>query len=231
MPYPPRWQPAYITALMGLLFVQGMKIIIQDGMDHRKAAVAGVAFWVGVGFQNQLIFPDLLGDGFLSVLLGNGMTSGALVAVIMMVFIELTGPRRRRLEAALDSEALPKLAGFLRGFAARARWDTGSTDRLLLVGEETLTTLLSEEEDISRDGKARRLVVTARAGGGGAELEFVFASEGENLEDRLAYLGEAPDIRDGREISFRLLRHYASSVRHQKYHGVDIITVSVDGPR
>ena len=61
-------------------------------------------------------------------------------------------------------------------------------------------------------------------------MEFVSASEGENLEDRLAYLGEAPEIPDGREISFRLLRHYASSVRHQKYHGVDIVTVRVDGP-
>ena len=55
--------------------------------------------------------------------------------------------------------------------------------------------------------------------------------EGENLEDRLSYLGEPPDIPDSREISFRLLRHYASSVRHQKYHGVDIVTVSVDGSR
>ena len=76
----------------------------------------------------------------------------------------------------------------------------------------------------------RHLVVAARSGGGGAELEFVSATEGENLEDRLAYLGEAPDIADEREISFRLLRHYASSVRHQKYHGVDIVTVHVDRP-
>ena len=88
---------AYITVLLGLLFVQGMKIVIQDGVDHRKAAVAGVAFWVGTGFQNQWIFADRLGDGFLSVLLGNGMTSGALVAIIMMLFMELTSARRRRL--------------------------------------------------------------------------------------------------------------------------------------
>ena len=48
---------------------------------------------------------------------------------------------------------------------------------------------------------------------------------------RLAYLGEAPDVPGTREISFRRLRHYASSVRHQKYHGVDIVMVHVDGPR
>ena len=204
---------AYITVLIGLLFVQGMKIIIQDGVDHRKAAIVGLSFWIGTGFQNQWIFPDLLGEGFLSVLLGSGMTSGALVAIIMMVFMELTSPRRRRLQVALNADALPKLSEFLGGFASKAGWDTASRDRLVLVGEETLSNLLSEDGDDSQGDGARRLVVTAHASGGGAELEFVSASEGENLEDRLSYLGETPDIPDGREISFRLLRHYASSVR------------------
>ena len=213
-----------------MLFVQGMKIVIQDGVDHRKAVVAGLSFWIGVGFQNQWVFADLLGEGFLGVLLGNGMTSGAIVAVIMMVFMELTAPRRRRLEAAMDTETLPKLSEFLRAFASKAGWNDASTERLVLVGEETLASLSSDEHGELETGRGRRLVVTARTEGGSAELEFVSASEGENLEDRLAYMGEAPEIPDGREISFRLLRHYASSVRHQKYHGVDIVTVRVDGP-
>ena len=222
---------AYITVLIGLLFVQGMKIIIQDGVDHRKAAIVGLAFWVGTGFQNNWIFPDLLGDGFLAVLLGNGMTAGALVAIIAMVFVEMTGPRRRRLEVALDSHALPRIEEFLRGFASKRGWETDSTERLVLVGEETLSNLLTEAEEGDESGgdQARRLVVIARPDGRGAELEFISASGGENLEDRLAYLGETPDISDGREMSFRLLRHYASSVRHQKYHGLDIVTVNVEG--
>ena len=220
---------AYVTVLIGMLFVQGMRIIIQDGVDHRKAVVVGLAFWIGTGFQNQWIFADRLGDGFLGVLLGNGMTSGAIVAIVMMVFIELTSPRRRRLDIALDTDALPKLSEFLRGFASNAGWSPDSADRLTLVGEETLLSL-SSDDDIGADG-ARRLVVTARSAGGGAELEFVSAHQGDNIEDQLSYLGEAPEIQDDREISFRLLRHYASSVRHQKYHGVDIVTVSVDAPR
>ena len=222
---------AYITVLIGLLFVQGMRIVIQDGVDHRKAAVTGLAFWIGVGFENGWIFPDLLGDGFLAVLLGNGMTSGAIVAIIMMVFMELTAPRRRRLELELTPDSLPTLGEFLQGFASRAGWDAASTERLVLVGEETLTSLTLEDGALAEEGRAGRLVVLARAGAGEAELEFISGSEGENLEDRLAYLGEAPDIADGREISFRLLRHYASSVRHQKYHGVNIVTVTVSGPR
>ena len=220
---------AYIIVLLALLFVQGMKIVVQDGLDHRKAAVAGVAFWVGVGFQNEAIFADQLGEGFLAVLLGNGMTSGAIVAIVMMSFMELTAPRRRRLDVVLDPDALPKMGEFLRGFASKYGWDQASTERLVLVGEETMASL-SEGDEPEGDGP-RRLVVTARAAGGGAELEFLCAADGENLEDRLAYLGERPEIPDGREISFRLLRHYASSVSHQKYHGVDIVTVNVDGSR
>ena len=222
---------AYVIVLLALLFVQGMKIIIQDGVDHRKATVVGLSFWIGVGFQNQAIFPDLLGEGFLSVLLGNGMTAGAVVAIIMMMFIEMSSPRRRRLAVALDIAALPRIDEFLRGFASKTGWDDASTQRLALVGEETLSGLLSDVGDDFAVGKAQRLIVTARSNGGAAELEFVAASGEENLEDRLAYLGEMPDIPDAREISFRLLRHYASSVRHQKYHGVDVITVRVEGPR
>ena len=224
---------AYVTVFLALLFVQGMKIIIQDGVDYRKATVAGLSFWIGVGFQNGVIFKDLLGEGFAGALLGNGMTSGAIVAVVMMLFLELTGPRRGTLRVRLDDEAIPKLDAFLRGFAERRGWNDAATERLALVGEETLHSLLSDEgaDDGMIPGDGRRLMVVARADGRGAELEFVSAAEGENLEDRLAYLGETPDIADDREISFRLLRHYASSVRHQKYHGVDIVTVNVDGDR
>lgn len=226
---PPPVASAYITFLIGVLFVQGMRIIVQEGVDHRTAVVAGISFWIGFGFQNQLIFADLLGDGFIGVLLGNGMTSGAVAAIIMMVFMEVTSPRRRRLQVALGMEALPKIEEFLRGFAARHGWNAASTDRLTSAGEETLSILLQESGDAG--DSARRLNVAARMDGTSAELEFVTALEGVNMEDHLAYLNELPPAPDEREVSFRLLWHYASSVQHQKYHSVDIVTVTVDQQR
>ena len=87
-----------------------------------------------MGFQNEWIFPDLLGDGFLAILLGNGMTSGAIVAVAMMVFLEVTAPRRRKLQVKMDHETLPKLGDFLREFATRAGWNAASAERLVLGG-------------------------------------------------------------------------------------------------
>ena len=220
----------YAALLIALLFIQGMNIVIRDGLDHRKATIVGLAFWIGVGFQNQVIFADLLGDGFLGVLLGNGMTSGAIAALLMVLFVELFRRRGRRLQVALDDDAAARIDEFLRGFASNARWNDDSTSRLTAAGEETLAILRQEEDDVTA-GAARRLVVSARVEGNTAQMEFVTALEGENMEDRLSYLGELPAIPDDKEVSFRLLRHYASSVQHQKYHGVDIITVSVDGPR
>lgn len=217
---------AYITFLIGVLFVQGMRIVIQDGVDHRKAVIVGLSFWIGAGFQNKVIFPDQLGDGFLGVFLSNGMTSGALVAIILMVFMELTSPRRRRLEVALGMDALPKIDDFLRGFAMKHRWSAVATDRLASAGEETLSILLQGNGDAEANG--RQLTVAARLDDRSAELEFVTALEGVNMEDHLAYLNELPVAPDERDVSFRLLWHYASSVQHQKYHGVDIVTVTVD---
>ena len=220
---------AYLAVLLGLLFVQGMRIVIQDGIDHRKAIVVGVSFWVGLGFQIKSIFPDQLGEGFFGILLGNGMTSGAIVAVIMVAFMELTAQRRRRLQVAFGMDALPKIDEFLRDFASRGKWNAASTDRLTSAGEETLAIMLQENKD--DDDMTRRLVVTARMVGRSAELEFVTALEGENMQDRMAYLSELPPVPDEREVSFRLLLHYASTVRHQKYHGVDVVTVNVEGQR
>lgn len=220
----------YAALLIALLFVQGMNIVIRDGVDHRKAAIVGLAFWIGVGFQNQAIFPGLLGDGFLGILLGNGMTSGAIVAVLMMVFVEVSRRRPRRIQIDLNDDAPARVDEFLRRFASAVGWKDESVNRLAAAGEETIAILLQEDDEATA-GRARRLSASARLEGNVAELEFATALEGENMEDRLTYLSDQAPIPDEKEVSFRLLRHYASSVQHQKYHGVDIITVSVDGPR
>ncbi len=216
----------YGAVLITLLFVQGMNIVIRDGIDHRKAVIVGLAFWIGVGFQNQVIFPALLGDGFLSVLLGNGMTAGAIVAVAMMAFVELSRRRPRRLQVALNDDAPALLDKFLRDFAAKAGCNADATDQILAAGEETMAILRQQEDDVT-SGQPRRLVLNARVEGPSVEMEFATASEGENMEDRLSLLSELPAIPDENEVSFRLLRHYVSSVRHQKYHGIDIITVTI----
>ena len=221
----------YVILLMGVLFVAAMRMIVQGGLDLRNTIIVGLAFWIGIGAENRLIFPDQL-SGAWEAVLGNGTMVGTIVAIVLTLFVQFTSARRKRLEAELDFSALPEIDAFIRELAARTGWNDASTQRLRSAGEETLSSLL-QPDDVAGDSgaavQAPRLIVTARPVEGAMEMEFIAASEQENLEDRLAYLGEQTEIVDEREISFRLLRHYASSVRHQKYQGVDIITVQVEG--
>ena len=220
---------AFLLMIMGLLFVEGMRTIFQDGIDQRKAIVVAVATAIGVSLENQNIFADLLG-GTWGASLSNSVTVGVLTAILLTSLMELTRPPRRRLEAALDISALPGIDAFLHGLASRIGWNEASTERLRAAGEEALSSLLQLGGDEAA-GKAPRLIIVARPDGETVEMEFLAVFEEENIEDQLAYLSERAEVPDESEVSFRLLRHYASSVRHRKYHGLDIVTVQVDGTR
>ena len=222
---PPPVLVAYMIFMLSLLFVQGMRTVFRDGVDGRKAAVIGVSLWIGIGFQNQVILPDLL-TGTLGTLLSNGMTTGSVCVILLTLLMEFTSRRRRRLNVAMNLSSLPRIDSFLQGFATSVGWNEASINRLRSAGEETLSSLLSQDEEPEEDA-GKRLIVSARRADAVIEMEFVVTTEGGNLEDRLAYLNEQPEIQDEREISFRLLRHYASSVQHHKYHDIDIITVQV----
>ena len=222
---PPPVLVAYMIFMLSLLFVEGMRTVFRDGVDGRKAAVIGVSLWIGIGFQNQVILPDLL-TGTLGTLLSNGMTTGSVCVILLTLLMEFTSRRRRRLNVAMNLSSLPRIDSFLQGFATSVGWNEASINRLRSAGEETLSSLLPQDEEPEEDA-GKRLIVSARRADVVIEMEFVVTTEGGNLEDRLAYLNEQPEIQDEREISFRLLRHYASSVQHHKYHDIDIITVQV----
>ncbi|MXY47336.1 MAG: hypothetical protein F4Y44_10240 [Chloroflexi bacterium] len=221
---------AYIMIIMGLVFIEGVQTVSQDGIDHRKAIVVAVSFWVGMGFQNQSIFTDLL-SGTWDALLSNSVTSGGVTAALLIAFVELTSARRKRLEVDLDQSSMPQIDQFMQDFAANKHWDEPSTQRLRAIGEETVS-IMSFEEEMDTSGKQRRLIISAQMDEDMAELEFMSAAyDVDNLEDRLAYLNDEPEVSDEIEVSYRLLRYYAKSIRHQKFHDIDVITVQVEGVR
>ena len=219
---------AYLAVVLAMTFVRGMMEVVQGGIDHRKGLICGVAFWVGVGCQNDLLFPGLLSE-LAGGLLKNGITAGGIAAILMTLFLEATAPRRSRIEGELDLSMLPKIREFLAAFASRSGWGESMVDRLDAAAEETLLTLIGEEEDHGK--RDRRLLLQARKEADGAVLEFIAASGEENLQNRIALLTETPDeVLVEREVSLRLLRHIASSVRHQQFHDTEIVTVHVKVP-
>ena len=219
---------AYILMAIGLIFVEGIRTVVQSGLDAQKVMVVAIAFSLGAGIENQTIFADLVG-GTWGGLLDNGMLIGAVAAILMTVFLDLTNPRKGgRLQVSLDVSALPEIDKFVRDHAARLGWNPASTERLSSAAEETLLSLLQAGED-RPGGDAPRLIVITRPDAGQVEMEFLAVFDEENLEDRLAYLSEETEGVVEGEISLRLLRHHASSVQHQKYYGLDIVTVQVKG--
>lgn len=217
-------EAAHVIVLLGLLFVAGMRLVIGDGMDYRKSLMVGTAFWIGTGFQHGVIFPDLLGP-WVGSLVGNGMTAGGITAVVLTVCLNLMSPESAVLKTRQGVGAPQEVSDFLKKVGSTHGWTETQTDRLILVGDEMAATLMAADAD----GEGRRLVVKARGEGSSIELEFVTSGSDGNIEDEIMLLGEQPDgTMVERELSLRLLRHYASSVHHQSFTNADVLTARVE---
>ncbi len=153
----------------------------------------------------------------------------ALLFVLVRVFFGwgdwLSG--RRNIDMSLDAGVRHLLDGFLTEFARRMGWNRESAERLRAAGEEVLMTLAGRDSEIQG---LRRLRVSVRREKDAAVMEFLAAPQGTNLEEQIKLLERhaAPVEED---LSLRLLKHYASSVRHRHYHLNDLLTVRVEGSR
>ena len=227
----------YLMIVTGGLFVDGARTVIQNETNSQKVAVAGVCFWIAAAFQFDLFArPDIGPVG--NALLDSGITTGGLAAIVMILYLEFTNPRRMRFQSQLHIDALPELNEFIARFAERRHWNDAMKDRLSAVAEETLLTLapldldaLMSDDAEAADATERRLIVLASSEGPVADLEFIGGGDEDNLEDRLRQLqlhDEETPVEQ--ELSLRLLRNYAQSVEHQQYEDTDIITVRVAQP-
>ena len=223
----------YLILVTGTLFVEGARTVIMTEQNRQKVLVAGVAFWIGAAFQFGLIsLPQL--EGAWVTLLKSGITTGGFAAILMILFLEFTSHRSMRFQSELHIDALSDLNAFIAKFAARRGWGDAMRDRLGAVAEETLLTLApldfeADEEEETKDG--RRLVVLASSDGLVADLEFIGGGNEANLEDQIRQLQQHDSSEPvEQELSLRMLRGYASSVRHQQYQDTDVITVRVNHP-
>ena len=212
-----------------------MRTIVQDELDYRKGLMVGVATMVGLGFQFELVMLPF--GGLWESMFQQGLTAGGITMIGLTLFTDLTSRGRSRLQAELHMESLPRINDFLENFSSKRGWSPDMRERLHAVAEETLLILAPEEGSGSTNGNStgrRRLLVVAGSDGPTAELEFISApSHASNLEDRIAVLKkpvqEIPELESmvERDVSLRLLRHYASSVSHQQYHDTEVVTVRV----
>lgn len=222
---------AYTLVFIGLLFSSGLRIVLQGGFNYRKALVVGLSFWMGVGFEDDWFFSEFLREnvGWLEGgLLGNGLAAGAICAVVLTGVEDVATSRRWKMEAELDVAALSRIIALLEDIAAGRNWPRGLHHRLCLVAEEALLTLIREgAEDEGEDG-SRRFRLSLRLGREDIEIEFVAAATNANIEDHLAVMDDQRVSESQDEYSLMLLRSLASSVRHQQFYDMDVITVTVN---
>ena len=218
---------SYLIVIVSVLFVMGIRILVQDGLDYQKGVIVGFSFWTGIAMQFGWIFPDYL-HGTLGALLENGVTTGCGMVIVLTLFLRLTGSRPQRFKTAVHVEALPKIDTFLSEFAARKRCGPEWAEKLRAVGEEALLTFIQQKGD-GKAGEERQMLLIARKNGRAIDLEFIVSANKANLEDQMAVLSEqAAEIPNEDELSLRMLQHHATSVRHQQFHDTDVVTVRVE---
>ena len=218
---------AFVMVLLAMLFSLGMKMVVSDGLDYRTSIVVGLSFWLGVGFQNQQVYAGWLGETLASIL-GNGMTAGGLVAILLTLGMNLAAPRRKSITTKLEIDALTEVLELVDGFAKGKGWARPARQRLRAATEEAILSLAPAGTDAEPEA-SRKLRLSIRGTRRNAELELISSSVEGNIEDRLAFLSNPVGTAVESEYSLRLLRQYASSVRHRKYHDADLITVQVEG--
>ena len=217
---------AVFIIIFGLLFIEGSKAVFISHMDYRKAVIVGVSMVLGISAASF----GRLSEGIWGDLLGNTIIVGGVTAIGMTVATGLRGFWRRRLVVDLTLSSLTDVSEFLEAFASRHRWSDSARMRLNLAVEEVLLTLLDQTGENDSD-QARRLSASVHPDGDAAEIELIVYSHEDiegNIEDQLALVGDQVSPDDAHQLSTMLLRHYASSVHHRKYYGVDIVTCRVE---
>jgi len=216
---------AFVLMILVMLFGNGMRLVNEGGLGFEVGIAVCLGFWVGFGFQSGMLFNEMLPD-WAKVFLANGTTSGGLAAILMMALVSIRERSRDKLVAPLGLAVLPKLQALVKRFADRLGWDAKAEARLMLAAEEALLFLLQGREE---GGKTVQLHARLRRVGDAAELEYVSAPAGSNVEAALTALKDAPEPADPADLlSLRLLRGMASEVRHMQYHGTDCLILRVD---
>ncbi|MYD36495.1 MAG: hypothetical protein F4X20_05730 [Dehalococcoidia bacterium] len=216
---------AVYIIIFAMLFVEGAKTVFTGQIDQKKAAITGVSMVMGL----SAVALSRLFEGNVGHLVSNPIVVGGAVAIAMTLIAQMPRLRASTLRIDLSPASPAAVDEFLGRFADKQSWTEEGANRLRLVGEEAILSLLESGKEGASPQK-RSLVATISPDGASAELEIIVASNDAiqgNIEDRMAYLGQDQALEDEQELSVRILRHYASSVQHRQYYGIDIVNCRV----
>lgn len=220
---PPAVVGAYIMVLILLLFMHGVRMVVADGLSYEKGFIVGMGFWLGMGFQNQRIFPELIPE-WLSPILDNGMTAGTLVTLLLIMLLGLRQGRKKTVNAPLSVDSLPTIRAALETFCERRGWRGPAIGKARLAVEETLLALL--EMRGNDDSKTITTRWEFRALDEAVEIDVAVAPIGSNLEGLVAKARDSqPEATD--QLSLKILDVIASHLKHFQFDQMDFISMQV----
>ena len=223
---------AYLLVLILLLFMHGIRMVARDGLSYEKGFIVGMGFWLGTGFQQKAIFNDVIPD-WLAPILGNGMTSGTLVTVILVALLGLRSGHRRSVETPLSVDALPQVKDLIgHAWTKNPGWTEAAVNKLHLAAEEVLLGLIelrSQSMDTSTD-KLHMEIVTS---GDMVELSVGVAPLHDEIKD-LIDASKSTGPMSTSLLPFRILGELVEDLEHYRYFGLDFISLTIrcaDTPR
>jgi anti-sigma regulatory factor (Ser/Thr protein kinase) len=114
---------------------------------------------------------------------------------------------------------------FILRFATKIGWDRAAVGRLELVTEEALLYLMCHQDAAKKSNTTIHLSVRYEAEV--VELEIIAGPQDANMQDLVRSLktGGEP-VED--DLSLRLLRELAVDLKHQQFHDIDCLLLTVD---
>lgn len=216
---------AYVLILIVLLFAHGLRLVTEGGLSYENGLVVCLSFWLGMGFQNQMIFPDHLPPA-VRTLVDNGMTSGGIIAILLTMLVSLKNRSALSVQIQPSTKSLPVLHELVQKQATRLGWDVEALHRLQLAAEEALMFLVEKEAQVEGRGPMP-IVVRCRAIDGLVELEFATGPGAANLEERLVDLAEDAARRPD-DAGLHILHHVTNELHHVQFHDRSYLLLKLD---
>lgn len=218
---------SFLLVLIALLFGNGLRMATEGGLAFEEGLAVCLGIWVGMGFQGGHLFNARLPD-WAQLILSNGTTSGAIVAMGIMGLLSLRRRSRDRVTLLLAPSSITQVRALVHGFITRLGWDDAAENRLMLACEEAMLFLIEQRSNKDPATTRERVHLRLSAVEGDAEVELICAPSDVNVQAAVSSLPETSASNPEADLSLRLLRGMTRDIRHLQYHGVDYLLLRVD---
>ena len=202
---------------MLLLFIVGMRTVVDAGLNSRAALIVSLGFWGG--FTGE--FADELGLPFLehipaalAPITGNAIALGSVIAVLVSTFFVLIPKRRYRWQGDASAESLEQVIAFGTDVSKGFNLEPAPANRLELCLEELFTHVVENGDP----GRAVRIEATANED----EVQVIVTDRSDVRDVELPNV--PPDLLEAddeelQDLGLVLLTRLAASVSHTTISG------------